>query len=223
MKNAIIIGGSGMIGKEVLRHCIECKEIKQVISIVRKPSGMQHSKLQEIIHLDFLNFDNITEVLAEVDIVYYCLGAYTGAVDDALFKQITVDYTVAFAGALALVNKEISFCFLSGDGADLSEKSRLSFARYKGMAENYLMQQGFAHFHTFRPAYIYPVVKRKEPNLMYRMMRILYPLVKLLGDKYSISSSELAWAFFITGLQGADKLILENKDIRFIAASKSLP
>jgi uncharacterized protein YbjT (DUF2867 family) len=33
----------------------------------------------------------------------------------------------------------------------------MSFARYKGEAENALLAVGFPHVYLFRPAYIYPV------------------------------------------------------------------
>ena len=81
------------------------------------------------------------------------------------------------------------------------------------MAENYLINKKFQQFYSFRPAYIYPVSKRNEPNTIYRLMRILYPLIKLFGKNYSIKSSELAAAIFKTGLYGYEKSILENKDI----------
>ena len=67
--------------------------------------------------------------------------------------------------------------------------------------------------YTFRPAYIYPVKKRNEPNLMYRIFRRLYPLIKLLGNGSSIKSTELGEAMFKVGLHGANKEILENNDI----------
>jgi len=68
-------------------------------------------------------------------------------------------------------------------------------------------------FYTFRPGYIYPVTKREEPNLMYRVSRVLYPLVKLFGKNMSIKSTELAAAMFKVGVSGTDKRVLENRDI----------
>ena len=41
---------------------------------------------------------------------------------------------------------------------------RIAFARYKGEAENALLAAGFHAVYIFRPAYIYPVKPRKEPN-----------------------------------------------------------
>ncbi|WP_421919272.1 hypothetical protein [Marinifilum sp.] len=80
------------------------------------------------------------------------------------------------------------------------------------MAENYLFAN-LSNVFSLRPAYIYPVEKRKEPNLGYKIWRILYPLLRLLGKTASIKSTQLARAMYEIGLRGAPKDALENKDI----------
>ena len=52
---------------------------------------------------------------------------------------------------------------------------------------------------------------------MYRIMRILYPLLKLLGPNASITSEELAEAMFRVGINGHNAEVIENKDIKVIA------
>lgn len=201
-----------MIGNIVLKFCLESDDIESVTSITRKRTGLEHPKLREVIHEDFTDYGLISEQFSNVDAAYFCIGVYTGAVPAAKFREITVDFTKAFADQLKLESPDAKLCFLSGAGADRSEKSRTAFARYKGVAENYLMESGL-EFYSFRPAYIYPVEKRREPNLMYRLSRNLYPLIKLFGSNASIRSTELGKAMFKTGLKGADKTFLENKDI----------
>jgi hypothetical protein len=48
---------------------------------------------------------------------------------------------------------------------------------------------------------------------MYRVSRLLYPVIKALGEKYSIKSTELAQAMVNVGIGGADQEVLENQDI----------
>src|SRR6478672_5265206 len=96
------------------------------------------------------------------------LGAYTGAVPDAELRKITVDYTVEFARVLYGSSPNAAFSFLSGNGADPTGRSRMAFARYKGEAEKTLLEEGFPRVYLFRPAYIYPVEPRKEPNFSYQ-------------------------------------------------------
>jgi uncharacterized protein YbjT (DUF2867 family) len=217
MKNAIITGATGMVGGIVLQNCLRSDEIQKVTSLVRKPSGVTHTKLHEIICNDFLSYEGLEAYFDHQDIAYFCIGAYTGAVPDDLFRQITVDYTLAFARALHKASPQAAFCFLSGQGADQTEQSRVAFARYKGAAEKALLEIGFPRVHIFRPGYIYPVTPRKEPNLMYTITRFLYPLVRRFYPNIGISSEDLARAMVLAGLYGTgnfDNPVLENKDIR---------
>jgi uncharacterized protein YbjT (DUF2867 family) len=127
-----------------------------------------------------------------------------------------VDFVQSFANALIAHSPKATFCLLSGAGADQKEKSRMAFARYKGMAENYLLNAGFPAVNLFRPGYIYPVTPRKEPNMMYRITRALYPLLKLFGKGSSITSVQLGTAMAMAAIHGTDKTVLENIDIHNI-------
>jgi uncharacterized protein YbjT (DUF2867 family) len=210
--NVLIIGSTGMIGKLILNRCLESEEVSQVISLVRKASGQKHDKLTEVVVSNFEDYSEHAALFKNIQVSFFCLGVYTGAVPDDLFKKITVDYAVAFAKALEEHSPQARLCLLSGAGADRTEKSKTSFARYKGMAENQIANMNL-QFHSFRPGYIYPVEKRIEPNFGYTIMRLIYPLIKLLGNKYSITSTELSNAMFKVGVEGADQEVLENKEI----------
>lgn len=216
MKKVILTGATGMVGGIVLRECLASSEIATVISFSRKPTGISHPKLQEVIHGDFLNYAGLESHFAHVDIAQFCIGVYTGQVPDPEFKRITVDMTQAFADMVKVHSPQAVFCFLSGAGADPKEKSRMAFARYKGIAENYLIAQRFKGLFIFRPAYIYPVEKRAEPNITYRISRWLYPAMKSVFPKSVITSEVLASRMVKAGLSGAEKTILENQDIKQI-------
>ncbi len=214
MKNVIIAGASGMIGGIVLKECLNSPQIETVTSIVRRPTGVSHPKLTELVHHNFANYGAIKEQFKNKDIAYFCIGVYTRAVSNADFKTITVDYTNAFATLLKELSPQATFCFLSGAGADQKEKSRMSFARFKGIAENHLLRLQFKQLYIFRPGYIYPVEKRAEPNMTYKLMRWIYPGVKSLMTNSAVTSNELGRAIFLTGVNGADNIVLENKDIK---------
>lgn len=203
-----------MIGKLVLDNCLQSDKIKEIISLVRNAAHTKpESKIKEVVIQDFENYASQVSLFQGVDIAFFCIGVYTGNAADEQFKKITVNYPVAFAKELKKYSPNATLCLLSGAGADRTEKSKASFARYKGMAENQISELGLK-FHTFRPAYIYPVTPRNEPNWMYKISRALYPIIKLFGDGASITSTELAQAMFNVGIYGADKEILENKDIK---------
>ena len=68
--------------------------------------------------------------------------------------------------------------------------------------------------YIFRPGYIYPVEPREEPNLMYKVSRSLYPILKRLFPKSAITSETLGKAIFKAGIEGTSMTILENEDIK---------
>lgn len=212
-KNVLITGATGMIGELVLSICLESSEISTVTSLVRRPSGMMHEKLNEVLIDNFMHLDEKASYYESVDTVFYCLGVYTGAVDRDRFRKITVGYPETLAKLLHQKSPGLTFCLLSGAGADRTERSRMMFAKDKGIIENRLSKMGFNAFHAFRPGYIYPVTPRDEPNFSYRITRFFYPALKLLGSGFSIQSTELASAIYNVGMHGADMEVFENKDI----------
>ena len=84
-----------------------------------------------------------------------------------------------FARVLHSSSPHAAFSFLSGSGADPTGRSRMAFARYKGEAGTTLLAAGFPPVYIFRPAYIYPVQQRKEPNFSYRLLRGVYPAFRV--------------------------------------------
>jgi uncharacterized protein YbjT (DUF2867 family) len=212
-KKVIITGASGMIGSRVLQHCLDDERIKEVVSLVRKATTNHHPNLTEVVISDFGALDSSVAFWQNIDVAYYCIGVYTGSVPRDLFRAITVDYPVHFAQVLKSHNPNAQFVLLSGQGADRTEKSKMMFAKDKGIVENLLSKMQFKQFFTLRPSYIYPVDKREEPSFSYRIMRRLYPVIRMLGPKYSIASHVLADVMFDIGLTGGKQEIMENVDL----------
>ena len=97
----------------------------------------------------------------------------------------------------------------------------MAFARYKGEAEKALLGAGFPHTYLFRPAYIYPVEPRKEPNFSYRLFRGIYPAFRVLFPGQVIRADDLARAMVDAVRRTGDRggLIFENRDIRAMVDS----
>ncbi|HPS58585.1 MAG TPA: NAD-dependent epimerase/dehydratase family protein [Spirochaetota bacterium] len=214
MKNVIITGSTGMVGRNVLKFCLANSEVKTVTSISRRSTGIKNPRLVEVIHDNFLDFSKVEKHLHNQDVCFYCLGVYTSQVSREDFKKITVDFTRSFAEALRRHNDNLTFCFLSGQGADSSEKSPIRFAREKGIAENIIIRLKFRETYIFRPAYIYPVTPREEPNAMYKLTRMIYKPVSQIYKNFGVTSEQLARKIVETGLNGGYKTIYFNEDIR---------
>jgi uncharacterized protein YbjT (DUF2867 family) len=220
-KRLVIVGASGMVGGYALRYALENATVGSVTTIGRKTLGISHPKLTEVVHRNFADCSSLAETLSGQDAAVFCLGAYTGAVSDAELRTITVDYTVEFARVLHGRSPDAAFSFLSGNGADSTGRSRMPFARYKGEAENALLAAGFPHVYLFRPAYIYPVEPRKEPNVTYRLLRATYPAFRILFPNQVIRADDLARAMVDAAVRGTGNRspIFENRDIRALADS----
>jgi uncharacterized protein YbjT (DUF2867 family) len=222
-KNLVIVGATGMVGGYALRYALEHPAVGTVTAIGRRKIGISHPKLKEVYHQDFANCSALAHALSDQHAAIFCLGTYTGAVPDQELRTVTVDYTVEFARVLRSSSPDAAFAFLSGSGADPTGRSRMSFARYKGEAENALLAAGFPHVYIFRPAYIYPVTPRREPNLGYRLLRAVYPVFRVLFPNQVIRADDLARAMVDVALQEKEErraAVFENRDIQAIGLSR---
>jgi uncharacterized protein YbjT (DUF2867 family) len=221
-KRLVIVGATGMVGGYALRYALDHPAVGGVTAIGRKPTGFRHPKLNDVLHHDFADCSALAGVLSGQDAAVFCLGTYTGAVPDAELRRITVDYTVDFARVLHVSSPDATFAFLSGSGADPTGRSRMAFARYKGEAEKALSAAGFPRVYMFRPAYIYPVQPRREPNVSYRLLRAIYPAFRVLFPNQVIPADDLGRTMVDAAVQGTGEgrtLVLENRDIRRLARS----
>ena len=213
----VIVGATGMAGGYALRYALGHHSVERVTCIGRKNLGISHPKLKEVLRQDFADCSALAETLFAQDAAIFCLGAYTGSVKDAELRTITVAYTIEFARVLRRNSLEAAFSFLRGKGADPTGRSRMPFARYKGEAEKALLAAGFPRVYIFRPAYIYPVEPRKEPNFSYRLLRAIYPAFRLFFPNQVIRADDLARAMVDVVVQKTaerESRVFENRDIR---------
>jgi len=217
MKRLALVGATGMVGGYALRYALDDPDVERVTAIGRRTLGISHPKLQEVLHRDFADCSALAGVLSDQDAAVFCLGAYTGAVPDAELRKTTVDYPIEFARVLHGSSPSAAFAFLSGSGADPTGRSRIAFARYKGEAEKALLAAGFSHVYLFRPAYIYPVEPRNEPNAGYRLLRAIYPVFRVVFPNQVIRADDLARVMVNVAVRGAGERrepVFENRDIR---------
>jgi uncharacterized protein YbjT (DUF2867 family) len=220
----VIVGATGMVGGYALGYALDHAAVGSVTSVGRRKLGISHPKFKEVLHKNFADCSALADTLTGQDAAVYCLGTYTGSVSDAELRAITTDYTIEFARVLRSSSPNAAFSFLSGNGADPTGRSRLAFARYKGEAEKALLADGFPRVYLFRPAYIYPVEPRKEPNFSYRMLRAVYPVFQVLFPNQVIRADDLARAMVDVVLRQTQErqgLVFENRDIRAIVKSQT--
>jgi nucleoside-diphosphate-sugar epimerase len=207
---ALILGATGMVGSEVLTQCLSHDQLEHVLCVGRRSTDIEHPKLLEIEHGDFLNFSSLSADLENVDVVFYCLGVYQAKVSKKQFWKITVDYLDALVQVLERANNTMRFCLFSAQGASASEKSLIRFAKAKGRAENILLASRLEEKYIFRPGYIMPGPASKNVTISARLFEPIYRLVPVIG----IDASELARVMIDVGINRHDMTIFENRDLR---------
>ena len=209
----IITGATGMVGEGVLHECLLHPNVESVLVINRKPCGVKHEKLKEIIHKDLFDLSSIEDQLVGYNACYFCAGVSSAGKNEDEYKHITYDLTINFANTLAKLNPDMTFCYVSGVGTDSTEKGRSMWARVKGKTENDLLKLPFKSAYMFRPGYIQPTKGLKNTYNMYKVAAPFYPLWKLLFPKYVTTLREIGLAMITVTLHGSSKQILECRDI----------
>lgn len=207
----ILTGATGFAGGEVLRQALLDPAITGITSLVRRPSGVTHPKLTEIVMPNFLDYSAVD--FAGHDACIWALGVSQTAVDEPAYVAITYDYTMAAARAMLSANPDLRFCFLSGRGTDQSEQGRTLFSRTKGRTEKHLSELTPNAVH-FRPAYIKPTKATGPRKDFARFLAPIGSLMALASDKLAVDCDQLARVMIGVAKHGSPEPILENMQIR---------
>jgi hypothetical protein len=132
-----------MVGEGVLHEALLDSNVESVLVINRKPCGISHPKLKEIIHADFFDLSAIEQQLQGYNACFFCLGTTSVGVDEETYFKMTYTLTLNFASTLSKLNNDMCFCYVSGAGTNSSEKGGSNWSRVKGKTENDLMQLPF--------------------------------------------------------------------------------
>ena len=214
---AIITGATGMVGEGVLHECLLHPQVESVLAINRKPCGVSHPKLKEIIHKDFFDLSPIENQLAGYNACFFCLGVSSIGMKEPEYYKFTYTLTLHVAETLSKLNPAMTFCYISGKSTDSTEKGRMMWARVKGKTENDLFKLPFKEVYAFRPGYMHPTKGLKNTPKSYKYITWMYPFFRTFLPNYVSTLKELGLAMINAALFGYEKKILEVKDIRVLA------
>ena len=213
-----------MIGSGVLLECLESPDVEEIVSITRRPTGVSDTKLTEVVHEDFLDYESVGEHFRGIDSCFFCLGVSAAGMSEESYRRITFDVTAAAAKSLREASPGATFVYVTGAGADGTGEGRVMWARVKGQIENHLSELGFPRAYMFRPALIQP---RKGVTSstgwyrwFYRLTAPLYPLLQKMSG-YVTATDRVGQAMIAVAQEGYDKAIVENRDINELAARRS--
>ena len=147
MKKAIVIGGTGMVGTQLIKLLIDNDEFSEVLSLVRRPSSIIHPKLNEQI-IDFDKSESWKE-LVKGDVLFSTLGT-TIAQAKTKENQYRIDFTYQFTVAeIASKNGVSNYILISSAGAD--SRSKIFYSNMKGKLDDAVQLLPFQVINILRP------------------------------------------------------------------------
>ncbi|MBD3109297.1 oxidoreductase [Bacillus sp. AGMB 02131] len=147
-KKALIIGSTGLIGKELRRLLLEDAAYEKVYALVRRPVHTQHPKLAEYV-VDFEHLQAAEEFF-EADDVFCCLGTtIKKAGSRSAMRKVDVEYPVKVA-RLAKEKGATHYLVVSAGGANT--KSPFAYSRIKGELEEQLKSLSYETLSIFHPS-----------------------------------------------------------------------
>lgn len=204
-----------MVGSEVVRQAIDDPSVSGISLVVRRDSGVDHPKIKQFILADFTDYSGLEDIFKQTDACIWCLGISQSRVSKSLYYEITYTYVVAAAKAMLAANPDITFVFLSGEGADSKERSLIRFARIKGKAENALIEMHLKKLFIFRPGGIAAsTLTRSRQGFFKKSESIVVKIMQALFPWSVISTKDLALKMLRVVREGYGKTILSHRNIK---------
>lgn len=144
---AIVIGGSGATGKELINQLIIDDSYSEIKSFVRRKSNLNHPKLKEIV----IDFDKIYDYKNEIigDVAFSCLGT-TLKLAGSKEAQWIIDYDYQYHFAqISKENNVSTFVLISSFGAN--KDSKIFYSKMKGKLEAEVLKLDFNRTIIFQP------------------------------------------------------------------------
>jgi uncharacterized protein YbjT (DUF2867 family) len=218
----VIFGATGMVGKGVLLECLDDPRVDRVLLVSRQPVDVTHPKIEEVLHQDFFDFAGLQPRFTTLDACFFCLGVSSVGLTESDYHHLTYDLTLAAATALAAATGgRLTFCYVSGEGTDSTERGRMAWARIKGKTENALLRMPFKAAFMLRPGYIQPLrgirSKTRWYQAMYAVISPLYPVLRRIAPRHVTTTVNIGRAMIRLAAEGSAQTILTSADINRLA------
>lgn len=224
--NIILFGATGMVGRGALIECLDDARVTSVLSVSRSSCGVTHPKLEELLHDNFLDYSAVQSRFVSRDACFYCVGISAVGTPDDKYVRITYDYTVAAAAAIIAASPQLTFCFISAQGADTTGQSSRLWERTKGRTENALNAMAFPAVYVLRPGFIRPmkgvVSRTRAYQIIYAVTGPFIPFAQRVFPNQITTTVNVGQALIELAnpaslKRGASRRVLHNVDINALA------
>ncbi len=217
----LIFGATGMVGQGVLRECLAAPDVELVKTVGRTPTGLEHPKLRELVHAEMWRYEGMDEELSGFDACFFCIGVSGVGMGEQRYHHLTYDMTMAVAQTLARIDPGMVFIYVSGIGADPSEKSKVMWERVRGKTENALLALPLRAVYIFRPGMIQPLggieSKTTSYRIFYKLTKPLLPLLRKIAPNQVLTTAQVGQAMLNAVRRGAPRRVLEPPQLRALS------
>jgi uncharacterized protein YbjT (DUF2867 family) len=217
----ILLGASGMVGAGALREALAAPEVEAVLSVGRRPCGVVHPKLRELLLPDLFDYSAVEDQLVGYDACIWAVGISSVGLDEPAYAKVTEELTLTWARALLRLNPGLSFCYCSAGGAG----GKSMWARVRQRVEAALRAMPFRHAGAVRPGFIRPGPGIRSRTRAYQvgivLLTPLFVFTPLLvrAFPFLFTTSEILGRAMLRVVEGrADGFILESRDINRVGA-----
>ncbi|WP_249435808.1 oxidoreductase [Paenibacillus sp. Marseille-Q4541] len=223
-RKAVVIGATGMVGKQLVTQLLEQHTYAEVIILVRKPTEMTHPKLKQQVVVNWDELQEYEAVFQQADVLFCCIGTtIKKAGSQEAFRKVDLEYPVA-AAKIAYRHGVRQFIGISSMGAN--SQSRIFYSRTKGQFEEEIAKIGIPGVHFVRPSLLLGERKERRAGEKFGevILRWMDPLLKLgIGQNYrAISGTMVARAMICIARRDQTGVYhYSNQQIRKIAEELS--
>jgi uncharacterized protein YbjT (DUF2867 family) len=191
MKTALVIGGTGLVGSELIQLLLADNNFTKVIAFGRRATGIRHPKLEE--HIIDFSSPASWKNLVTGDVLFSTLGT-TLAQAGSKARQYEIDYTYQYNfAAIAAENGVKDYVLISSIGANAS--SPFFYMKMKGALDDAVSKLPFSKIRILRPAQL--VGKRDKKRTGEKIgLKVTYFLNKIgiMRNRKPIKGEEVAKA-----------------------------
>ena len=170
-KTALVLGATGVVGRELVEQLSQSVDIDKVVAITRRPIDYDSDKISNCV----VEFDRLEEYSSvfNADIIFSCLGTtlkQAGSI--ARQRQVDVDYQY-LAAKLSLAKGVSHYLLVSSSGANPSSHS--AYLKMKGELETKVIELGFQRVSIIQPSLL--LGERQDVRLGEKLGSKLLPLI----------------------------------------------
>ncbi|PZR24089.1 MAG: nucleoside-diphosphate sugar epimerase [Flavobacterium psychrophilum] len=214
-KTAILLGGSGAVGSELLQLLLADSRYEKIKLFARSSVNNINPKIEEHL-INLFELSNYTDVF-KGDEVYCCIGTTKAKTPDKKTYR-DIDYGIPVAAAkLAAENNIGTYIVVSAIGADAD--SSIFYNRTKGEMQDAVLTEHISKVHLLQPSLI--LAQRKDNRIVEKLaegfMWVINPLLFGGAAKYrSIKAATIAKAMLWLANNNYSKTIIQSDAIEDI-------